>query len=64
MGASVRGHSKFTMGTAGGPTFLAAMRDWENHILKYNEEGREIITKQRTEGQVAATSNQSSWDVQ
>jgi hypothetical protein len=23
------------------------MRDWENHILKYNEEGREIITKTR-----------------
>ena len=44
LSSPVRGHLKFTMGTAGGPTFLAAMREWENHILKYGEEGREIIT--------------------
>ena len=40
-------HPQFAMGTAGGPTFLSAMRAWENHIIKYGEDGREIITKQR-----------------
>ena len=47
VGTSVRVHDKFAMGTAGGPHFLAVQRAWHNHVIKYGDEGREIINKQR-----------------